>query len=256
MKMSTRLIRKGALIDESRVVLKEWDADLGVSDNLSRILKNNPLGAKSEAWLREVRVTLSSRFSEFSPEALTSLSIIADSPASRDVWSACLLWHTGRADKLYYRFATRWLFTAYRDGVFRIRTEDVIPFLSKMIRKVRTKSKPLSDYGTLRASRDLLRMASDFDLLKGSVVREFASYHLPEESLIYLLHVMSEHEKNARRIVNSMDWRMYLMDASDLERELLRLHQFRKLHYEVAGSLARLELPYESSATYAKEMVS
>ena len=35
---------------------------------------------------------------------------------------------------------------------------------------------------------------------------------------------------------------MYLMASEDVERELLRLHQFRKLHYEVAGSLARLEL--------------
>jgi hypothetical protein len=44
------------------------------------------------------------------------------------------------------------------------------------------------------------------------------------------------------------------MDASDVERELLRLHQFRKVHYEVAGSLAQLKLPHGSPADYAREL--
>jgi hypothetical protein len=47
---------------------------------------------------------------------------------------------------------------------------------------------------------------------------------------------------------------MYLVDSTDVEREILRLHQFRKLHYEVAGSLAQLKLPYNSSADYAREI--
>jgi hypothetical protein len=44
------------------------------------------------------------------------------------------------------------------------------------------------------------------------------------------------------------------MDPGDVERELLRLHQFRKLHYEVAGSLAQIKLPATSAAEYAKEL--
>ena len=47
---------------------------------------------------------------------------------------------------------------------------------------------------------------------------------------------------------------MYLMDSADVERELLRLHQFRKLHYEVAGSLAQLKLPAASATDYAREL--
>jgi hypothetical protein len=47
---------------------------------------------------------------------------------------------------------------------------------------------------------------------------------------------------------------MYLMDAADVEREILRLHQYRKLRYEFAGSLAQLSLPYGSSADYAREL--
>ena len=105
-----------------------------------------------------------------------------------------------------------------------------------------------------RVASGLLRMATDFGLLTGTLNKEFASYHLPEESFIYLLHAMADAEPNARRIVDAEDWRMYLMDASDVERELLRLHQFRKVHYEVAGSLAQLKLPCGSSLDYVREL--
>ncbi len=49
---------------------------------------------------------------------------------------------------------------------------------------------------------------------------------------------------------------MYLMAAEDVEREILRLHQFHRLGYEVAGSLARLDLPADSPAAYARELVA
>ena len=48
---------------------------------------------------------------------------------------------------------------------------------------------------------------------------------------------------------------MFLMRPADVERELLRLHQFRRLDYHVAGSLAELSLPYGSPHEYAEQMV-
>ena len=38
----------------------------------------------------------------------------------------------------------------------------------------------------------------------------------------------------------------------DVERELLRLHQYRKLSYESAGSLGQLTLPFPTALAYAE----
>jgi hypothetical protein len=46
------------------------------------------------------------------------------------------------------------------------------------------------------------------------------------------------------------------MESSDVEQALFRLHQFRRLHYEVAGSLAQLQLPCGSSMEYARGVVA
>ena len=86
-------------------------------------------------------------------------------------------------------------------------------------------------------------------------MREFASFHLPEDSFLYLLHAMAEQKPGAQQVIESPDWHMFLMDSADVERELLHLHQYRRLHYEAAGSLAQLDLPCGSASEFARRMV-
>lgn len=256
MRFSTRLLRKGALIGETRVVLRQWDPRISVRENVHAALGKNPVGAKSAGWLREIIATLSSRLSEIKGAELAGLQALACSRASEEVWRASFHWHCARTDQMYYGFATGWLFNSYRQGAYRIRSEDVVPVVRDLTAQAKGKDASLSEYGVKRAARDLLLTAADFGILKGRVTKEFVSYHLPEESLVYLLHAMAQLEPNARRIIDSADWHMYLMDAADVERELLRLHQFRKVHYEVAGSLAQLKLPCGSAAEYAMRLRS
>jgi hypothetical protein len=97
-----------------------------------------------------------------------------------------------------------------------------------------------------------MRAAVDFGLLTGSVVRQFTSFHLPERSFLYVVHALGESYANAGQLVRAPDWRMFLMDADDVERELLRLHQYRKLSYESAGTLGQLTLPYPTALAYAE----
>ena len=53
---------------------------------------------------------------------------------------------------------------------------------------------------TERVASGLLRIAADFGTLTGGVYKEFAPYHLPDESFVYLLLAMKEAEHNARRV--------------------------------------------------------
>lgn len=252
MRFSTRLIRKGALIEETRIVLRQWNAGVSVRENVSKALNENPIGAKTAGWLREITTTLSSRLSEISPTELAGLQSLACSDASEEIWRTSFHWHCARTDQMYHAFASGWLFDSHRNGAFRIRSEDLIPFVRSFTAQAKRNGASLSEYGVKRAARDLLLMSADFGLLKGKISREFAPFHLPDETFLYLLHAMSETESNARRIIDSPDWHIYLMDSGDVERELLRLHQFRKLHYEVAGSLAQLKLPCKSAVEFAR----
>ena len=161
-----------------------------------------------------------------------------------------------RDEFLVRDFLVNWLHPQFQEGVYRIRVEDLRPYLEKLPKKKVTSTAKWSDQTLSRVGSGLLRMAVDFGLMSGTVVREFSSYHLPEESFLYLLHAMHEQDGSAMKVVRSDDWKMYLMAPEDVERELFRLHQYRRLEYHVAGSLAQLKLPYASAADYAaKELV-
>lgn len=107
-----------------------------------------------------------------------------------------------------------------------------------------------------RVAGELLRMAAEFGLWQGRAVKTFSTYHLPDPSFLYLLHVLREEHQNASKIIAAPDWRMFLLRPADVERELLRLHQFRQLDYEVAGSLVQLTLPCANARDYAERLVA
>lgn len=238
-------------MEDTHRVFLDWDLAKSFDENLSHARELNTPAADNQGWLKEVIATISSRWRH--EPRLPSLVKLTQC-VSLDVWRPCILWHIGQVDELYYRFATEWLFNEYEAGAYRLRTADVLPFVAKVASSRSVGKKVLSEYGLKRAGRDLLRMAADFGVLKGSSVREFNSYHLPEVSFLYILHAMYDVHGNARSVVHSAGWRLFLMRPADVEREFFRLHQFRKLRYEVAGSLVELTLPCSSADAFVEEM--
>jgi hypothetical protein len=253
--VSSFTIIKGALIDETYTVFRAWDFTRPQAENLRRMRDDNIMGATSTHWARDVAKVLNRRFEPDGRDR--PLVALAQAGCTRDVWTPLLLWHMTRDEFLVRDFLIYWLYPRYAEGAYRVHSEDVVPYLKSLTKKKGVIwSGQWTEATTARVASGLLRIATDFGLLAGSQAKEFASYHLPEPSFLYLLHAMADTETNARHIVETPDWCMYLMDAADVEREIFRLHQFRKLHYDVAGTLAQLKLPCGSSAEYAKELAS
>ena len=211
----------------------------------------NTVGARSDSWLTKVARVLNRRFETDGPDR--PLVELAQAGLDREVWRPLMLWHMTRREFLVRDFLVGWLYPQYRDGVLVVRAEDAWPYLRALPASV-IGEKPWTERTVKRVASGLLRIAADFGLMSGKVTREFATYRLPDPSFLYLLHAMRERLGSPGRIIECPDWRMYLMSPADVEQELLRLHQFRKLHYEVAGTLRQLELPCESLEDYVKEL--
>ncbi|MDE2823032.1 MAG: DUF1819 family protein [Chloroflexota bacterium] len=249
--VSSTAIMRGALIDETYTILRGWDFGESRTENLRRVRDDNPIGATSSRWATKVTDAFSRVFDPAGRDR--PLAEIAVAGCDREIWKSILLYHMTRDEFLLRDFLVNWLYPHYRRGTYRLYVDEVTSYLKSLnTQRGIVFSRTWSESTTVRVAQGLLRIAADFGLLRGTMYKEFASYHLPEESFIYLLHAMADSEPNARRIVESEDWHMYLLDGSDVERELLRLHQFRKIRYEVAGSLAQLKLPHESSVQHAR----
>lgn len=248
--VSSFTIVKGSMISETYAVLREWDSSVSKRENLDRLRTDNHIGAASATWLRDVALVMNRRLDPNDrDQALVTLAK-ASMPAPE--WNPILLWHITRDEFLLRDFFVNWLYPRFEDGVLRVRADEVETFLATLSERGGVTEHEWSPATSRRVAAGLLKAGVDFGLLRGSVNKEFASYHLPERSFLYLLHAMAETTQSAAKIVNSPDWRMYLMAPDDVERELLRLHQFRKLSYESAGTLGQLTLSFPTALAYAE----
>jgi hypothetical protein len=252
--VSSFTIIKGALLDETYAAFRHWDLTRTKAENLRQLRAANTVGAPSANWLRDVSLVLSRRFDTDGRDR--PLIELAQADCDRNVWAPLVLWHMTRDEFLVRDFLLSWLYPHFTDGTYRLRTEDVVPYLKGLDRKQARVQGSWSENTLRRVATGLLRLGVEFGLLEGTLVKHFASYHLPEKSFLYLLHAIAQAEQNPRKVIASAEWRMYLLRPEEVEAELLRLHQYRQLEYEAAGSLARLKLPCGSPAEYARRFVA
>lgn len=249
---SGRLARKGVLLEETYRVFAHWQAGLDLRQNLQFIRAHNPVGAPNAAWLREVTTTLSSRFS--GGPSIEPLVVLAQGGFPLEAWKFCLLWHLGCTDGLYHDFAAQFLFPKVQQGIAVFTTDDVLPFVREWVARG-VFAEPLSDYGVRRMGRDLLRIAAAFGFVQGSARREVSHPPIPEAAILYALHDLVESGLASTAVIESERWRLFLMTPGQVEHELLNLHQFRRLHYEGAGSIRQLSLPHPSLKAFAQSLV-
>ncbi len=253
--VSSFTIVKGSMIAETYEVLARWNDEESKKQNLDRLREENFIGATSSTWLRDVAKVLNRRLDPSGRDR--ALVVLAQGGCPMDEWKPILLWHMTRDEFLVRDFLENWLYPAFADGAFRVRPEDLHGYLRTIGTSGGETEHEWTDATVARVAAGLLKLATDFGLLTGKLIKEFASYHLPDRSLLYLLRAILEQEDGSpRRLVDSPNWRMYLMGSNDLERELLRLHQFKKVDYQVAGSLVQISFPDDGPVAYAKQMVA
>jgi hypothetical protein len=249
--VSSFTVIKGSQLEPTYRAFAHWDLGRSKKENLDHLKENDPVGAGTANWWRDLAWTISRRFDTGGRDRV--LVELAQAGVLMDVWRPIVLWHMTRDEFLVRDFLTGWLADQHAAGTWRLRVSDVEPYLDALHGRDGIEIKEAwSPSTTNRVASGLLRMAVDFGLMTGTLARVFVSYHLPDAALLYLLHAATEAEPNAHRMVHVADWRMFLMGPGDVQRELFRLHQQGRLRYEVAGSVAELRLPYATAGDFAR----
>lgn len=251
--VSSFTIVKGSLIDETKQIFAVWDESASKRANLDRVRAGEVIGG-TEAWLRDVAKVINRRFDPKGRDR--ALVMLAKAGCELPIWKPILLWHLTRDEFLFHDFLVHFLYPLYSSGAHRVATKEVSEFIETIKSRGGQTEHEWTDRTRERVAVGLLRMAVDFDLVVGTVNRELTSYHLPDDAFLYILHAIVERESNARRALESHEWRMYLMSNADVEREIFRLHQFRRLEFHVAGTLGQLTLPCSSAEQFAERMVA
>jgi hypothetical protein len=249
---SQRLLRKGVLVQETYEVFAAWDDGFSVAQNLKTVLSSR---YPTAGWEREVSSTLHRRLRHL--DRIRPLITLAKGGMSVSDWRDCLRLWIGATEQPFHDFAAGWLFTEHEKGRYQVRTDDVHAIVDKVAATRGPKAKPFSEYGKLRAARDLLRMASDLGMLTGDgPIKSFASIAMSDDVTMFYAHMIADLEGNPAKMPASHLWRLAYMAPPDVHVALRRLHQFKRLNYEVAGNIVQVGLPFGSALECAEKVAA
>lgn len=252
--VSTFSVTKGGKVAETYETFRHWDLAASLDDNLARLHDENTIVAQTDAWLKEMRRIFHARFADIERHRPLIRLAQGTKALAQETWAPILLWHLCFRELLLSDFLETWLYSRKQEGLLRVRSDDVRGYLREL--KPRgLLDKDWKESSVSRMASGLPAYAADFGLLQGKATKEIAPFHLPDEAILYVLHDLASEMASAEKILDDIRWRRFLLSRAELERELLRLHQHRKLTFEIAGSVVSLDLPHKTVDEYVEHLV-
>lgn len=237
---TSRILKAGAALDDTRRVVEFWDTGAAAEENLQRIADENPLGKKSRTRLDDLLDrAITPRFIEPGPHIVPALKALL--PDHRAFTEACYF-ETARADSLLAAFAAGPVWTWWHVGKTTVSSSDVGAWLEDQAKEGKT---PMWSPGVReRSAQGLLSALRDFGVLRGvhgSPRKEIGSPAMSARGFAYA--AWREHELGAssRALVTSATWRRWLLDAEAVSAMFDRVARLGLLRFSSAGSVVRID---------------
>jgi hypothetical protein len=245
---SSKIIKAGALIGDTKTLLSHWDAGAPVAENIDRIQRDNVFGKASRSRVEDILAIFRQRY--LSEEGVTKalVSLVRGKFPSAAL-ERILYFHSARADQLLHDAVTEILVPMHERGLVDINVQEFQRSLSKLISDKITR--PWSDITMLRAVQSILATLRDFGVLQGTMNKKIAPSFLPTEAFAYIVFYLKQHQPSGAKLLELPDWKLFFLSREGVERFLFEAHQRELLEYHVAGSVTRLTFPASTLEEYA-----
>jgi hypothetical protein len=227
-----RIIKGGALLDDTRRFLEAWDCQRCPADNLEHIRHGGVLGKRSHSRAAAVLAVLRRRFVEAGPEVIPTLRLLpGDARAFRE---ACY-YEAACSDPLLGAFAAEALFASSRAGRQEVTAAEADAWLSE---NQRTSWAPPT---RLRVAQGLLSALRDFGILEGAARKRLAAPRLSMRGFAYVAVRERDRHESARALLQAPVWRRFLLDDEQVRLLLREADRLKLLRFAEAGSAIRID---------------
>lgn len=255
---TARLQKGGAVLDEIRIIVRNWSDDEPWEKQSQKIIQDNILGKKSRSRAIDVyRRVFSHRFLKGDPpEAWKIVRSLEDANVTLEILIPVYYWITARSDDLLYDFVVDEIQSRSKSRDLNVRVDETAVWLRNVLAE---QGQKWADSVIMKMSRALLAALRDFGILEGAKKKKIAPIYLPLESLAYIAFALSRLGKSGEGLITHQDWNLFLFGQPAVERMFIEAHQNRLLRYEAAGNIHRIEFfaeNYEEMAdVVARRMV-
>ncbi len=247
---SSKIIKAGALLPDTKLLLEEWDEEASVEANLSRFRQENLFGKASRSRVEDVLAVFRQRYLT-DPDVLGALVTLAKNRLSTASLDRILYFQATRSDRLLHDVVTELLLPWSGRPDPEVRAWDVENWLAAQVAAGRT-GRSWSSTVQGRVVRGLLATLRDFGLLEGAVRKRITPVYLPIDAFAFIAFQLSREVPSGDRLLRSPEWKLFLLEDRSVERLFLEAHQEHLLQYHAAGSIIRIDFPVETLREYAR----
>lgn len=251
---SSKIIKAGALLPDTKALLSCWEPRLSVSENLQRIRRQNLLGKTSRSRADDILAIFRQRYLVEDTVA-QALAHLVRNQCNGITLDKILYFHAVRADHLLRDVVIELLAPQWARGAPDIDVREIQSALRKWVEEGRT-SGVWSDYTICRVARGVLSTLRDFGVLQGAVNKRVAPAYLSIQAFSYIAFYLKQHQPSGTKLVSLADWKIFFLPREAVERFLLEAHQHGLLEYHVAGSVTRLTFPASTLEEYVSVLAS
>jgi hypothetical protein len=246
---SSKIIKAGALIADTRTLLAHWEPTASVEANLDRVRRENIFGKASRSRVEDILAIFRQRY--LMEDSVTkALVTLVHGELSAAALTKILYFHTARADPLLHDAVTEILIPMREQGLVDINMSSFQRSLTGWVDKGKT-SGYWSEPTIVRISQGLVSALRDFGVLQGLANKRIAPVFLPQEAFAYIVFYLKQHQPSGAKLLELPDWKLFFLTRDDVERLLFEAHQRDLLEYHVAGSVSRLSFPASTLEGYA-----
>ena len=246
---SSRIIKAGALIGDTKMLLSHWDVTASVTENIERTQRENIFGKASRSRVDDILRIFRQRY--LTDESVTkALITLVKGKFPTAALERLFYFHSAHADQLLHDAVTEILVPMQAQGLTDINVQDFQRHLTKWVQEGKTTGH-WSEYTITRISQGLLSTLRDFGVLHGATNKKIAPAFLPTEAFSYIMFYLKQHQPSGVKLIELPDWKLFFLSREGVERFLFEAHQRELLEYHVAGSVTRLTFPAETLQEYA-----
>jgi hypothetical protein len=246
---SSKIIKAGALIGDTKTLLAHWDIRTSVDENLDRARRDNVFGKASRSRVEDISAIFRQRYlTEHS--VIKALVTLVQKRFPAAGLERLFYFHSARADQLLYDVVTEILVPSHARGLVDLNAHAFQRTLAKWVDEGKTAGH-WSEPTITRVAQGLLSALRDFGVLQGAVNKKIAPAHLPAEAFAYVMFYLKQRQPSGVKLIELPDWKLFFLSREGVERFLFEAHQRSLLEYHVAGSVTRLTFPAETLDEYA-----
>lgn len=250
---TSRIIKAGALLTDTMLLLSHWDVTVSPADNFDRIRSENLFGKASRSRVEDILAIFRQRYLR-DPAVAVALSTLVQAHVHMEIVRPLLYFHSCQSDRLLHDTVTRVLEPKWAAGELEVDVPEIERVLTRWTDEGLTAG-AWSPPTTRRIAHGLLATLRDFGILEGAARKRLTHPYLPPEAFAYIALDFRRGGASGRVLVESPEWRLFFLGPDAVERLFVESQQRGLLHYQAAGTVMRIDFPTHSLEEYAHALI-